>query len=102
MRWTLFRWLERLLNGPHPSRSGLDNAGKTTIVKRIMHEDVSTVSPTLGFSIKTVDYRGCGAHGKIFLWPWIDLLTRDASYKLNICEYGSQMESKSWPEEHLH
>jgi ADP-ribosylation factor-like protein 2 len=37
---------------------GLDNAGKTTIVKKIMNEDVSTVSPTLGFIIKTVDYEG--------------------------------------------
>ena len=37
---------------------GLDNAGKTTIVKRVMNEDVNTVSPTLGFIIKTVDFRG--------------------------------------------
>jgi len=37
---------------------GLDNAGKTTIVKRIMGEDVNTVSPTLGFIIKTIDYEG--------------------------------------------
>ena len=51
----------------HPSRgnphfwrdcSGLDNAGKTTIVKRIMNEDVTTVSPTLGFIIRTVDFMG--------------------------------------------
>ncbi|KAI9750946.1 MAG: hypothetical protein M1815_001506 [Lichina confinis] len=37
---------------------GLDNAGKTTIVKRFMDEDISTVSPTLGFSIKTIEYKG--------------------------------------------
>ncbi len=37
---------------------GLDNAGKTTIVKRIMNEDINTVSPTLGFIIKTIDYEG--------------------------------------------
>ncbi|KAJ5816119.1 hypothetical protein N7447_008352 [Penicillium robsamsonii] len=37
---------------------GLDNAGKTTIVKRIMKEDVTTVSPTLGFIIKTIDFMG--------------------------------------------
>ena len=36
----------------------MDNAGKTTIVKRIMKEDVTTVSPTLGFIIKTIDYDG--------------------------------------------
>lgn len=38
--------------------SGLDNAGKTTIVKQIMKEDVTTVSPTLGFIIKTIDFDG--------------------------------------------
>lgn len=37
---------------------GLDNAGKTTIVKKIMDEDVNTVSPTLGFIIKTIDFEG--------------------------------------------
>ena len=36
---------------------GLDNAGKTTIVKRLCGDDISTVSPTLGFQIKTV-HRG--------------------------------------------
>ncbi|KAL2220880.1 ADP-ribosylation factor family-domain-containing protein [Thermoascus aurantiacus ATCC 26904] len=48
---------------------GLDNAGKTTIVKRIMKEDVTTVSPTLGFIIKTIDFQG---------------------YKLNIWDVGGQ------------
>lgn len=38
--------------------SGLDNAGKTTIVKRISGEDASTVSPTLGFNIKTLEFNG--------------------------------------------
>lgn len=37
---------------------GLDNAGKTTIVKRVMNEDVTGVSPTLGFIIKTIDFQG--------------------------------------------
>jgi len=32
---------------------GLDNAGKTTILKRLNGEDISTISPTLGFNIKT-------------------------------------------------
>jgi len=35
---------------------GLDNAGKTTIVKRMNGEDTSTISPTLGFNIKTMQY----------------------------------------------
>ncbi|ESZ93003.1 ADP-ribosylation factor family protein [Sclerotinia borealis F-4128] len=54
---------------------GLDNAGKTTIVKRIMGEDVNTVSPTLGFIIKTIDYAG---------------------YKLNIWDVGGQKTLRSY------
>jgi len=37
---------------------GLDNAGKTTILKRLNGEDISTISPTVGFNIKTFDYEG--------------------------------------------
>ncbi|MCJ1482909.1 hypothetical protein MMC06_003075 [Schaereria dolodes] len=54
---------------------GLDNAGKTTIVKRIMNEDVNTVTPTLGFIIKTIDYEG---------------------YKLNIWDVGGQKTLRSY------
>ncbi|MCJ1379483.1 ADP-ribosylation factor-like protein 2 [Xylographa soralifera] len=54
---------------------GLDNAGKTTIVKRIMNEDITTVSPTLGFIIKTIDYEG---------------------YKLNIWDVGGQKTLRSY------
>ncbi|KAK7050887.1 hypothetical protein VNI00_004999 [Paramarasmius palmivorus] len=32
---------------------GLDNAGKTTILKKLNGEDIKSVSPTLGFNIKT-------------------------------------------------
>ncbi|MCJ1308901.1 hypothetical protein MMC25_002556 [Agyrium rufum] len=54
---------------------GLDNAGKTTIVKRIMNEDVNTVSPTLGFIIKTIDFEG---------------------YQLNIWDVGGQRTLRSY------
>ncbi|KAM7542652.1 hypothetical protein Aperf_G00000016061 [Anoplocephala perfoliata] len=37
---------------------GLDNAGKTTIVKKFNGEDISTIAPTLGFSINTLEYMG--------------------------------------------
>jgi ADP-ribosylation factor-like protein 2 len=37
---------------------GLDNAGKTTILKKFNGEDISTISPTLGFNIKTLEYQG--------------------------------------------
>jgi ADP-ribosylation factor-like protein 2 len=36
---------------------GLDNAGKTTVVKRFNGEDTSTIAPTLGFNIITLAYR---------------------------------------------
>jgi hypothetical protein len=52
--WILASFSSRYIN----DRSGLDNAGKTTIVKRIMNEDITTVSPTLGFIIKTIDFMG--------------------------------------------
>ena len=38
---------------------GLDNAGKTTILKKFNGEDIDTIEPTLGFNIKTLEHRGC-------------------------------------------
>ncbi|KAJ1826444.1 ADP-ribosylation factor-like protein 2 [Coemansia sp. RSA 2599] len=35
---------------------GLDNAGKTTIMKRLNGEPIDTVSPTLGFNITTLAF----------------------------------------------
>ncbi|PTU22964.1 hypothetical protein P175DRAFT_0474677 [Aspergillus ochraceoroseus IBT 24754] len=55
---------------------GLDNAGKTTIVKQIMREDVTTVSPTLGFIIKTIDFA--------------------CRYRLNIWDVGGQKTLRSY------
>lgn len=54
---------------------GLDNAGKTTIVKKVMNEDVNTVSPTLGFIIKTIEFEG---------------------YKLNLWDVGGQKTLRSY------
>ncbi|KAL7420891.1 ADP-ribosylation factor-like protein 2 [Cryptotrichosporon argae] len=48
---------------------GLDNAGKTTILKRVNGDDIAGVSPTLGFNIKS--------------------LVRDG-YTLNIWDVGGQ------------
>jgi ADP-ribosylation factor-like protein 2 len=36
----------------------LDNAGKTTVVKKFMGEDTSQISPTLGFNISTLELEG--------------------------------------------
>ncbi|CAK9822337.1 ADP-ribosylation factor-like protein 2 [Anthophora retusa] len=54
---------------------GLDNAGKTTILKRINGEPIDTISPTLGFNIKTLEHRG---------------------YKLNIWDVGGQKSLRSY------
>jgi ADP-ribosylation factor-like protein 2 len=48
---------------------GLDNAGKTTILKKFNGEDIDTINPTLGFNIQTLEY--CG-------------------YKLNVWDIGGQ------------
>lgn len=37
---------------------GLDNAGKTTVVKKFLGKDTSTISPTLGFQICPIQFKG--------------------------------------------
>ncbi|KAJ3183183.1 ADP-ribosylation factor-like protein 2 [Gaertneriomyces sp. JEL0708] len=54
---------------------GLDNAGKTTVLKRINGEDISSISPTLGFNIKTLEHN---------------------NYKLNIWDVGGQKSIRSY------
>ncbi|XP_068024159.1 LOW QUALITY PROTEIN: ADP-ribosylation factor-like protein 2 [Melanerpes formicivorus] len=54
---------------------GLDNAGKTTLLKRFNGEDVATTSPTLGFNIKTLEHRG---------------------FKLNVWDVGGQRSLRSY------
>mmetsp|Transcript_5739 Transcript_5739/g.17583 ORF Transcript_5739/g.17583 Transcript_5739/m.17583 type:complete len:185 (-) Transcript_5739:15-569(-) len=41
---------------------GLDNAGKTTLMKRCKGESIEEVSPTLGFEIETLEYEGYSLH----------------------------------------
>lgn len=36
---------------------GLDNSGKTTIIKSLLGQDPTTTSPTLGFTINTLKYQ---------------------------------------------
>lgn len=54
---------------------GLDNAGKTTVVKKFNGEDIDLIAPTLGFNIKTLEYRG---------------------FKLNIWDVGGQTSLRSY------
>lgn len=37
---------------------GLDNAGKTTTLKRLLGEPINTVSPTFGFAIRSLVRNG--------------------------------------------
>ncbi|XP_074602520.1 ADP-ribosylation factor-like protein 3 [Brevipalpus obovatus] len=48
---------------------GLDNAGKTTILKKLSSEDISHITPTQGFNIKSV---------------------QTAGFKLNVWDIGGQ------------
>ena len=54
---------------------GLDNAGKTTIVKKFNGEDINKISPTLGFQIKTLYFEG---------------------YKLSIWDVGGQVSIRTY------
>ncbi|KAJ1448359.1 ADP-ribosylation factor-like protein 2 [Pelagophyceae sp. CCMP2097] len=54
---------------------GLDNAGKTTVVKKFNGEETDTISPTLGFDIKTLVHK---------------------SYSLNIWDVGGQQTIRSY------
>ena len=38
---------------------GLDNAGKTTILKVLSKESIESVAPTQGFNIQTLTQDGC-------------------------------------------
>ncbi len=54
---------------------GLDNAGKTTIIKKFNGEDIDKISPTLGFNIKSLQYE---------------------SFKLNVWDIGGQKTIRSY------
>nr|QXF29044.1 Arl2 [Gefionella okellyi] len=54
---------------------GLDNAGKTTVVKKFNGESIDTISPTLGFNIKSLEFKG---------------------FKLNIWDVGGQTTIRSY------
>lgn len=58
---------------------GLDNAGKTTIMKKISGEDIHEISPTVGFNIKSLEYKGMRVHY---------IHRHGKTYKINIvCAY---------------
>jgi ADP-ribosylation factor-like protein 2 len=76
---------------------GLDNAGKTSILKRFNGEDIDTISPTLGFNIKTLE------HKKYYIFftkePFVRVPFKPfllSSYKLNVWDVGGQKSIRSY------
>ncbi|KAJ8281584.1 hypothetical protein COCON_G00041030 [Conger conger] len=59
---------------------GLDNAGKTTLLKKLASEDLSTITPTQGFNIKCVASNGM---------------------KLNVWDIGGQRQIRSFWRKYL-
>ncbi|KAJ8405485.1 hypothetical protein AAFF_G00319580 [Aldrovandia affinis] len=59
---------------------GLDNAGKTTLLKKLASEDISTITPTQGFNIKSVASNGM---------------------KLNVWDIGGQRKIRSFWKKYL-
>ncbi len=43
---------------------GLDNAGKTTILRKISNEQIDSIEPTKGFNVKTL----CVENFKLNMW----------------------------------
>jgi ADP-ribosylation factor-like protein 2 len=54
---------------------GLDNAGKTTIVKKLCGQSIEAIEPTLGFQIQTLDHM---------------------PYKLNLWDIGGQSSIRAY------
>ena len=58
----LLNILKKLKKGEKEARLlvlGLDNAGKTTILKTLSEEDISHIMPTQGFNIKSLVFQRC-------------------------------------------
>jgi len=72
---TILRKLKQKENEMRVLFLGLDNAGKTTVLRCICGEDLGTVEPTLGFSIRTIQ--------------------RD-KYKLNCWDVGGQKSLRTY------
>ena len=71
---------------------GLDNAGKTTILKRLASEDVTHITPTQGFNIKSVASEGfkvkCNKAFPAVFIPYFDDLKNNL--QLNVWDIGGQ------------
>ncbi|KUF83559.1 ADP-ribosylation factor protein 2 [Phytophthora nicotianae] len=66
---------------------GLDNAGKTTILKKFMGQDITEISPTLGFDIQTLEYKDLTGMARGYSYR---------SFKLNVWDVGGQQTIRSY------
>ena len=76
---------------------GLDNSGKTTILKKLSDEDISHIMPTQGFNIKSLMHEGFKLNvwdigGQKSIRPYwrnyydqTDALVRDNFYYFHTC-----------------
>lgn len=73
---------------------GLDNSGKTTILKKLSDEDISTIMPTQGFNIKSLMHDGF----KLNVWDiggsFIDLI--QSQIKLILLMLGQKSIRPYW------
>ena len=67
---------------------GLDNAGKTTILKKFMGEDIEDISPTLGFNIETVEHKD----SKLNIWD----VGGQKTIRSYWCNYYEQTDGLIW------
>ncbi|KAL2919029.1 ADP-ribosylation factor protein 3 [Polyrhizophydium stewartii] len=88
---------------------GLDNAGKTSLLKRLAGEDISEIKPTQGFNVKTVQQEGIKMNvwdigGQQAIRPyWRNyfestdvLVQRHACFKSGLLEEADSGISRAW------
>jgi len=80
---------------------GLDNAGKTTVIKKLMGEAIDTISPTLGFNIVSLEFKKFGFFDCVWFPLFKPSLTSppslsSCSFNLNIWDVGGQKTIRSY------
>jgi ADP-ribosylation factor-like protein 2 len=53
------KWIKKIIHFSSHSFSGLDGAGKSTVVAKILGLPTEGISPTFGFCVKTLERFGC-------------------------------------------
>ncbi|KAI9277167.1 P-loop containing nucleoside triphosphate hydrolase protein [Phascolomyces articulosus] len=71
---------------------GLDNAGKTTILYKLLLNQVVTTTPTIGSNVETVEYKNI----RFLMWAVIMVIDSTDSVRLNLAkeELHRMMESE--------